>query len=97
MIGGEHVPFSTAREVINRVSPGVEIDDHRKTGGIFSNSQIQMHLTGKRLSVHLGKAPYLCTIGPRGRGHRMEGGARMSMGRASFPSRRIGGKLNWQT
>jgi hypothetical protein len=94
MIGGEHVPFSTARRVVDRMRHGVGMDDHRKSGDIFSNSQIQMHLTGKRLRVHLGKALQLCATGPRRQRHPMEGRARMPIGSVASPSLRNGRKLS---
>jgi len=74
------VPFSIARRVVDRMRHGVRMDDHRKSEEIFSNSPIQMHLTGKRLRVRLGKALQLSTTGPRRQGHPMEGRARMPIG-----------------
>jgi hypothetical protein len=84
--------FSTARRVVDRVRHGLGMDNHRKFGEIFSNSPIQMHLTGKRPRVHLGKALHLCTTGPRRQGHPMEGRARMPIGPAT--SLRYGRKLS---
>jgi hypothetical protein len=97
MIGGDHGPFSTTRgqvgrQVISSARPVMGIREHLMPAEISIDSQIRMHLAGKRPKVQLGKALRMCTTGLRRGGHPVESEVRMLIGRVS--SQGNGGKLS---